>query len=153
MGKEGKMGRSDCATASALEIIGDRWSLLIIRDFIFVGRREYSDFMELREGISTNILVNRLKWLIQVGIFTKHPHPTNKKKYYYKITNKGFDLIVVIMELARWGWSHIPGAWSPAEVKSLFKKNQKTFIQEWKKRVKKSSKEYIKEANIGSNKG
>ena len=147
------MGRSNCATSSALEIIGDRWSLVIIRDFIFVGRREYGEFMEIQEGISTNILANRLQWLTDSKILTKHHHPTNKKKFYYDITDKGFDLILPIMVLAEWGWKHIPGAWTPPEVKSLFKKSQKSFVQEWKKRVKKRSQEYIKEANIGSNKG
>jgi DNA-binding HxlR family transcriptional regulator len=146
MGKEGKMGRSNCATASALEIVGDRWSLIIIRDFIFGGRREYSDFMELREGISSNILVNRLKWLTEVGIFIKHTHPANKKRHYYEITDKGSDLILVIMELARWGWAHIPGAYSPPEAKRLFKQDPKAFVREWKKRVKKRSEEYVAEA-------
>jgi DNA-binding HxlR family transcriptional regulator len=145
--KEGKMGRSNCATATALEIVGDRWSLVIIRDFIFVGRREFSDFMELREGISSNILVNRLKWLVESGIFIKHTHPANKKRHYYEITDKGFDLILVIMELARWGWAHIPGAYSPPQVKSLFKRDPKAFLREWKNRVRERSGEYVAEAN------
>jgi len=135
-----------CATASALEIVGDRWSLLIIRDFIFVGRREYNDFLEIREGISTNILASRLAWLTDSGIFTKHQHPTNKKKYYYEITEKGFDLIPIIMDLAEWSWKHIPNAFSPPEIKKAFKKNRNDFIKEWNKKVKAQSKNYLKEA-------
>jgi DNA-binding HxlR family transcriptional regulator len=146
VGKEGKMGRSNCATASALEIVGDRWSLIIVRDFIFGGRREFADFMQLREGISSNILVNRLKWLTEAGIFIKHQHPANKKRFYYEITDKGFDLILVIMELARWGWAHIPGAYSPPRAKSLFRRDPKAFLREWKKQVKKRSEEYVADA-------
>ena len=66
------MGRSNCATASALEIVGDRWSLIILRDIIFIGRREYNDLIKLNEGISTNILASRLVWLTDSGILIKH---------------------------------------------------------------------------------
>jgi len=146
MGKEGKMGRSNCATASALEIVGDRWSLIILRDIIFIGRREYNDLIKLNEGISTNILASRLAWLTDSGILIKHRHPTNKKKFYYEITEKGLDLIPVIMDLAQWGWKHIPGTWSPPEVKSSFLKDRDAFVKDWKERVKKQSQIYLKEA-------
>ena len=135
-----------CSTALALEIIGDRWSLLILRDYIFIGRREYNDFLELMEGISTNILASRLAWLTDAGIFVKHPHPTNKKKYYYEITEKGLDFIPIIMELAKWGWKHIPGAYSPPEIKKQYKENPDIFVKAWKKKVKECSKEYLKNA-------
>ncbi len=146
MSKEGKRGRSNCATATALEIVGDRWSLLIVRDFIFRGRREFGDFMELQEGISTNILTSRLEWLTEEGILSKHPHPTNKKKYYYEITEKGFDLVLVIMDLAQWGWKHLSGACSPRAVKRLFKRDRDEFVKVWREEVNKRSKEYLREA-------
>lgn len=147
MKKKEQLSQDKCATATALEIVGDRWSLLIIRDAIFAGRYEYKDFLEIREGISTNILASRLLWLTDSGIFTKHPHPTNKKKYYYEITEKGFDLIPVIMSLAEWSWKHIPNAFSPPEIKKMYKKDPTSFLSEWKKRVKQRTLTYIKEAN------
>lgn len=147
MGKEGKFDRSNCATSLALEIVGDRWSLLIIRDFIFVGSREYADFLEMREGISTNTLASRLNWLADSDIFTKHEHPTNKKKYYYEITEKGLDLILIIMDLAQWSWKYVPGAFSPPNVRRGFSKDRTAFVKEWRKRVRQKSKEYLVKAS------
>ena len=146
MGKEGKFGRSNCSTATALEVVGDRWSLLLVRDYIFAERREFGDFLELREGISTNVLSSRLAWLAESGIFVKHAHPTNGKKFYYEITPKGFDLIVVIMELARWGWAHLPEVWSPPQVREAYLKNPKGFVADWRKRALKRSADYLAEA-------
>ena len=146
MGKEGKKGRSNCSTASTLEVIGDRWTLLIIRDYIFAGFREYTDFLGSPEGISTNVLADRLKLLVENGMFVKHPHPNNKRKYFYEITEKGFDLIIVIMDLARWGWQHLPGAWSPPEVKKAFKANPEIFVEDWKNEVRRRSDQYLRDA-------
>ena len=146
MTKEGKFDRSNCATSLALEIVGDRWSLLIVRDFIFAGRREYADFLEMREGISTNTLAGRLEWLVESGIFTKHGHPTNRKKYYYTITGKGFDLILIIMDLAQWSWKYLPGAFSPPNVRRGFSKDRAAFVEEWRKRVRRRSDEYLASA-------
>jgi DNA-binding HxlR family transcriptional regulator len=146
MGKEGKMGRSRCAAASALELIGDRWSLLIVRAYIFGDCREYSNFLEIPEGISTNILANRLTWLVEIDILTKHGHPTNRKKFYYDITEKGLDLIPVIMELARWGWTHLPGMWTPPEIKRSFLNDREAFESEWKLSVRATTERYLQSA-------
>ena len=146
MSKDCKKGRSNCHTSMSLEIIGDTWSLIVVRGFIFEGKRDYSELIDLIEGISSNILIDRLKWLTINGIFTKHQHPTNKKKKYYEITNKGFDLIIVIMELARWGWKYFPDSLGPPEIKELFLNNPKEFIKYWKKQVNHRSQEYINEA-------
>jgi DNA-binding HxlR family transcriptional regulator len=148
MGKEGKMGRSSCAAASALELIGDRWSLLIVRAYIFGGCREYSNFLEMPEGISTNILANRLTWLVEIDILTKHCHPTNRKKFYYDITEKGLALIPVIMELARWGWTHLPGMWTPPEIKRSYTDDREAFETEWKRSVRATTESYLQSANL-----
>ena len=149
MGKGRKIPRSDCATASALEFVGDRWSLLIIRDYIFRGSREYNEFLDSREGISTNILADRLSWLAAAGILTKHDHPTNKRKFYYELTQKGFDLLPLIMDLAQWSWKHLPGTFSPPELKRAFKHDRGTFFTDWKKRARRRSRAYLKEAESG----
>ena len=106
----------------------------------------YADFIEMREGIASNILVSRLHWLVESGIFIRHPHPTNQKKNYYEITRKGFDLIVVIMDLAQWSWKYLPGAVSPPGIKRRFLKDRALFVSQWKKRVEKRSEEYLAEA-------
>ena len=129
MGKEGKIGRSSCAAASALELIGDRWSLLLIRSYIFGGSRDYSAFLEIPEGISTNILAHRLAWLTEIDVFHKHPHPSNRKKYYYTLTDTGFDLILVVMEIARLGLTHLPGTWSPPEITRAFVEAREGFVR------------------------
>jgi len=148
MSKEGKRGRSDCATAGALELVGDRWSLLIIRDYIFKGSREYSDFIAMEEGISSNILIARLKWLTDTGFLIKNPHPTNKKKFYYELTDKGFDLIDTIMTLAQWSWKHLPVAFSPREVKKAWSEDRNTFREEWRIRMAERSREYLRDLPV-----
>ncbi len=147
MGKEGKMGRSSCATASALELVGDRWSLLLIRSYVFAGNREYSDFLEMPERISTNILASRLAWLTELDIFIKIKHPTNKKKFYYEITEKGFDLVLVVLELARWGWTYLPETWAPPAIKEAFLRDRDAFKLDWRAKVRFETERYLKEAD------
>ena len=146
MGKEGKSDRSNCATAACLDVIGDRWTLLIVRAYIFGGMREYGDFLKMPEGISTNVLADRLTWLADNEIFIKHPHPTNRTKFYYEMTDKGFDLIFVIMELARWSWKYVPGSFSPPKVKRQFKSDPKGFLRQWKQRARQDSADYLASA-------
>jgi len=117
-----------------------------LRDYIFMGRREYGDFAELMEGISTNILASRLAWFCEAGIFIKHRHPTNKKKYYYEITDKGFDFLPLTMEMARWSWKHVADAYTPPELKEEYLKDSEQFIENWRKRVRKTSQDYLKQA-------
>lgn len=144
MSKEGKRDRSCCGTAVALEIVGDRWSLLIVRAYIFMGMREYGQFLTMPEVISTNVLADRLSWLVENKILIKHPHPTNGTKYFYEMTDKGFDLLLIIMEMARWSWKYNPEAFCPDDIKTSFlQSNPSTFIQEWKARAQQCSAEYI----------
>ncbi|MCG8313057.1 MAG: helix-turn-helix transcriptional regulator [Pseudomonadales bacterium] len=143
MSKERKIERSDCAIGKSLDILGDSWSLLILRTFIFSGCREYGEFMQMPEGISTNILANRLVNLVGCGLLSKHPHPTNKKKYYYDITEKGFDSIRVLMALADWGTRHLDDTYVPPEIKRMYSKDPKAFYKTWKEQVKTRTQEYL----------
>src|SRR5262245_57321170 len=92
--------RSDCPIAGALDILGDRWSLLILRDLVFRGFREYGQFLAGGESISTNILAERLERLTCAGIVVRHEHPTDGKKYVYRVAEKGIDLVPTLIELA-----------------------------------------------------
>jgi len=97
------MKETNCALASVLEIIGDKWSLLIIRNLIFLGHHEYKEFLSMPESISTNILANRLKKLEKFGIlsFAIHTKYRNRKLYY--LTASGKDLIFIMKEIIFWG--------------------------------------------------
>ena len=100
--KEEKIFRSDCPISSALDLFGDKWSLLIIRDLVYFGTRTFKDFSNADEGISSARLSDRLCKLDKLGLLNKSNHPTNKKVYIYSLTEKGLDLFPVIAEYVRW---------------------------------------------------
>ena len=94
--------RTDCPISTALDIFGDKWSLLIIRDLLFKGKNTYGDFLESEEKIATNILADRLAQLEFAEIISKHKHPESKAKVLYKITPKGLDLTPLLVEIIAW---------------------------------------------------
>jgi len=108
--------RSDCPIANALEVLGDRWTLLIVRDLVFRGFREFGQFLAADEGISTNILTERLERLRGVGIVVRSDHPTDGKKFVYHLSEKGADLIPLLVELVLWGAKYTPNHAAPAGV-------------------------------------
>jgi DNA-binding HxlR family transcriptional regulator len=87
-------------------MLGDRWSLLIIRDMMLRGSRTYKEFMECYEGIATNILADRLKKLLRDGIITTEPHPRDGRKLIYLLTQQGIDLAPVLTEMVLWAAAH-----------------------------------------------
>ncbi|MCF6359830.1 MAG: helix-turn-helix transcriptional regulator [Cyclobacteriaceae bacterium] len=94
--------RSNCPISSALDIIGDKWSLLIIRDMMFPGKKTYSEFSNSSEKIATNILSSRLSMLEELGIINKGKEEGNKKTNIYSLTQKGKELLPIILEIAQW---------------------------------------------------
>lgn len=94
--------RSLCPVSSALDIIGDKWSLLIVRDLVFEGKNTYGQYLRGEEGIATNILADRLEWLEQAGIIKSRPHPDGRIKETFQLTPKGADLIPLIVDLVTW---------------------------------------------------
>jgi len=107
--------RSDCPISFALETFGDRWSLLIVRDIVYFGKKTYGEFLESDEGIATNILASRLAQLEEKGILVKKPCETDKRKEVYTLTQKGLDLIPILVELADWSAQHDPQTGAPPE--------------------------------------
>lgn len=95
--------RSDCPISCTLDVVGDRWSLLIIRDVMLRGKMSYSEFLESEERIATNILVNRLTLLEREDILVKEVSAANKSKYLYSLTEKGADLLPIVIEIMDWG--------------------------------------------------
>jgi DNA-binding HxlR family transcriptional regulator len=104
--------RSECALSSALDIIGDKWSLLIVRDMC-LNKSKYGDFQTSPEKIPTNILASRLKQLEANGIIEKIPYQQKPLRYEYKLTSKGADLLPVMQQLAIWAHRYIPESGEP----------------------------------------
>jgi DNA-binding HxlR family transcriptional regulator len=94
--------RSQCPISTALDIFGDKWSLLILRDLIFNNKNTYGEFLNTDEKIATNILADRLVTLEAGGIISRHDHPESKVKVLYKLTEKGIDLIPMLVEIIVW---------------------------------------------------
>jgi len=94
--------RSDCPLNFGLEMFGDKWTLLIIRDLMFFGKRYYGEFLESAEGISTNVLADRLAMLEKEQIIVKKKSKEHKQKLIYSLTQKGIDLVPVIMAIGLW---------------------------------------------------
>jgi len=98
--------RSGCPLNASVEMLGDRWSLLIIRDIMLRGFRTFKEFMECYEGIATNILADRLRKLVAHGILTAGPDPSDGRKLIYSLTAKGIDLAPVLTEMVLWAAAH-----------------------------------------------
>lgn len=98
-----KKNRSDCPISCSLDIFGDKWSLLIIRDIMLRDTVSYSEFLNSEEKIATNILANRLGILEMENIISKKVSTTNKSKNIYSLTEKGIDLLPIIIEIMDWG--------------------------------------------------
>lgn len=94
--------RSDCPISQTLDVLGDKWSLLIIRDMMFDKKSTYGDFLKSAEGIATNILASRLQNLEDNNLIVKLEHPESKAKFLYKLTEKAIDLLPIIVEIHLW---------------------------------------------------
>jgi DNA-binding HxlR family transcriptional regulator len=104
--KQTRRRRSECPLNASVEMLGDRWSLLIIRDMMLRGFRSYKQFMECYEGIATNILADRLHKLVACGIIATQPDPADGRKLIYSLTAKGIDLAPVLTEMVLWAAAH-----------------------------------------------
>lgn len=120
MGKSKK--RSDCPISCSLDIFGDKWSLLIIRDLMFFNKSTYGDFLKSAEGIATNILASRLQGLEENKLIEKLVHPDSKAKVLYKLTQKAIDLLPIIVEIHLWADKYLD---IPADIKAIVKDAKK----------------------------
>jgi DNA-binding HxlR family transcriptional regulator len=100
--------RSGCPVSMSLEIFGDRWSLLIVRDLMVRGCRTFKEFQESGEGIASNILADRLRHLEAASIIVAEPEASDARRVNYRLTEKGIDLAPVLLELLIWGARHQP---------------------------------------------
>lgn len=108
--------RSGCPINLSLEVFGDRWTLLILRDLMFAGKRHYREFLASDEGISSNILADRLNMLVEQGIVTRADDPTHKQKAIYSLTETGIAMLPVLIQMGIWGRKHRPASPELAKV-------------------------------------
>ena len=100
--------RSGCPVNLSLEIFGDRWTLLVLRDVVFVGARHFRDLLNGPERISSNILADRLATLVEHGLLTRGDDPSHKQKVTYSLTEQAIELVPVLIQLSEWGVRHLP---------------------------------------------
>jgi DNA-binding HxlR family transcriptional regulator len=108
--------RSTCPISTALDLIGDRWTLLVIRDLMFAGKRHFREFLQSEEAIASNVLATRLNALVENGLITREGDPTHAQKAIYSLTEKGLDLLPVIVAMSAWAQAHDPKTRRPEAV-------------------------------------
>ena len=128
--------RSACAISMALEAIGDKWSLLILRDLMFTDKRSYGELQSSEEKIATNILASRLQSLEANGLIRKASDPNNARRSLYFLTEKGIDLLPVIIELRQWMEKHDADAEGCTNALKLTDKDREKVLDSYKKKLK-----------------
>jgi DNA-binding HxlR family transcriptional regulator len=119
--------RSGCPISIALEMFGDSWSLLIIRDLMFKGLRTFNEFVASEEGIATNILADRLAKLEAAGILVKRPDPADARRIDYRLTEKGIDLAPALVEIVLWTTRYETTEAPPSVVRAM-RSNRERFL-------------------------
>ncbi|MFB9075823.1 winged helix-turn-helix transcriptional regulator [Flavobacterium procerum] len=128
--------RSECPISTSLEIWGDKWSLLIIRDLMFNKQCTYGDFLKSEEKIATNILASRLLVLEENNIIDKLEHPDSKAKVLYQLTEKGIELFPVLVEISLWAEKYYDIPKEREVIIAKAKKNKSEFIEKTMKKMK-----------------
>jgi len=136
--------RSCCPVANALDVLGDRWTLLVIRDLMFMNKHEYHEFLDGPEGIATNILSDRLKRLVCTGVIDSRPHPAHKNKKLYYLTQPGKDLLPILVELILWGGTYRRAPDMPKARFEKIKRDPKKVMRETLQQLKAWEKKNLK---------
>ena len=140
--------RSDSPINFALETFGDPWSLLIIRDIVYFGKNTYGEFLASEEGMATNILASRLAHLEHQGLLVKKPSEKDKRKEEYVLTEKGLDLIPVLVEMANWSAQHDPHTAAPAAWIALMKAEREKMIRLIRETVQSGGSVFVGEQSL-----
>ena len=125
--------RSGCPVSVSLEVLGDRWSLLIIRDLMVRGFRTFKEFQESGEGIATNVLAERLRRLGAAGILETEPDSTDGRRVNYRLTEKGIDLAPALFELLLWGARHENTGAPCAVIESMARHREALLGEVWRR--------------------
>jgi DNA-binding HxlR family transcriptional regulator len=128
--------RSYCPINLSLEIFGDSWTLLVLRDMMFAGKRHFRELLHCDEHISSNILADRLARLVDNGVLTKADDPTHKQKAIYSLTEKGIALLPIVVQIGAWGSRWVPDAKKLEPVaRKYIREIQEGGPREWAKRM------------------
>jgi DNA-binding HxlR family transcriptional regulator len=120
--------RSNCPIACALDLVGDKWTLVLLRDLIIVRKRYFQELLAGNEGIASNILAGRLKLLEAAGMITRRRDPAQAKRVIYEPTEKALDLLPVMIELMRWSTKYDPKSTAPAHFVRRLAEDRDGFI-------------------------
>src|SRR5690606_3888317 len=126
--------RSRCPIAYSLDVLGDRWTLLILRDLAFKGRRYFADFLRASEGISTKTLANRLHRLEGWDLIVKAPDPTDQRRNRYYLTDEGLDVLPLLIEMTIWGARRHPDPDPPAEQVARIREDRSATLRWYRER-------------------
>jgi DNA-binding HxlR family transcriptional regulator len=128
--------RSHCPINLSLELFGDSWTLLVLRDMMFAGKRHFRELLQSDERISSNILADRLARLVDHGLLTKADDPTHKQKAIYSLTEKAITLLPVIVQIGAWGSRWIPDAKKlDARTRKILREIQESGPRGWQERM------------------
>ncbi|WP_081310525.1 winged helix-turn-helix transcriptional regulator [Pseudoalteromonas luteoviolacea] len=127
--------RSQCPISNVLDHVGDKWSLLIIRDLMFFGKHTYSDLQNSEEKMATNILSSRLEKLENDGLINKQIDPTDKRKKVYSLTPAGVDILPILIEMIIWSSKHAPDLNIPTELVARAHNDRSGLIQDLTSRL------------------
>lgn len=139
--------RSPCAISNVLDIFGDKWTLLVVRDLAFYGKHEYKEFLASPEGIATNILANRLKRLLYLGIIKEIAHPDNRSRKLYYLTGAGKDLLPILKEMLLWGEKYLPETNVMKPIFERLRDDSDGFTREYLKKLETWERANINEEN------
>lgn len=125
--------KSQCPINFTVEVFGDPWSLLIVREIASFGTMTFGEFLKINELISTSVLADRLEHLQSAGIIIKQSHPTDKRKVVYSLTNLGLDALPILYEVAAWGSRNSPAPAAPESWFNSLTRDKPTVLAAWRK--------------------
>lgn len=130
MAKPSKGRRSDCPISFSLDLFGDRWTLLVLRDLLLADKRHFQEMLESEEGIASNILADRLKRLEDCGVVERVRDPQDRRRFVYRPTRKGVELVPLLMEIAYWGARYDCRTGAPQAFVDAFREDREKVIAE-----------------------
>ena len=128
--------RSHCPINLSLEVFGDSWTLLVLRDMMFAGKRHFRELLQSDEHISSNILADRLARLVEHGVLTRSDDPAHRQKVLYSLTEKGIALLPIVVQIGAWGSRWIPDARNlDARARKIVREIQEEGPRGWARRM------------------
>lgn len=138
MTRTGQAARSDCPISFALEIFGDRWTLIVLRDIVLKSRKRYKELIACDEGIATNVLADRLKRLERKGLIRKQRDPGDARQFIYQPTELAVDLLPMLLEMTAWGAKNSESGLEPAFL-HRFETDREALIAEWQQAIREAA--------------